>query len=223
MIGSFVFVIFVLMSAVGQVCNRIVQYWCTFDWKLNGYACVMVLHALLFGVCSFTCVITFFFEFAITKLALHFFDCFTFALWTVFWYNYLRVDLHDSWLFGFTSTIPWLPYFFKLFFTLLLDFCCQNTHFHTFCFLQVFLNETCEFFRAFWLNNLPIVVLVVIFACYVVLWFSFCIVTSFVIAFFAYFLRLLFLFIFFGLHKFAVAGFRCFWHRCLFVLPPPSL
>ena len=78
--------IFVLMIAVGQVCNRIVQYWCTFDWKLNRYACAIVLHALVFGVCTFTCVVTFFFEFAISKLVLHFFDCFTFALWTVFWY-----------------------------------------------------------------------------------------------------------------------------------------
>ena len=43
----------------------------------------------------------------------------------------------------------------------LIVFFCQIIYFYTFCFLQVFLGDTCAFFWYFWLHYLPVFVFAV--------------------------------------------------------------
>ena len=76
-------------------------------------------------------------------------------------------------------------------------------------FLQVFLGATSSFLLSFWLRNLLLFVLQGMFACYVVLWCSFWVV-SFLLLIFLLISCGSFLLILFGLNQFEFAGFGGF-------------
>ena len=134
-------------------CSILIHFWLQIELvRMRNYVAYTVIRCLHFYLGNY-----FFFWVWNHQISVVFFWLFHFcsldSVLICVVYNYLRVGLHVSWPVGFTSTIPCLPFFFQLFFAFLLHFCCQNTYFHTFCFLQVFLGETCEFFRAFWQKN----------------------------------------------------------------------
>ena len=130
------------MSAVGQVCNRIIRYVCTFDCKLHDWMHAIVLSTLLFGVWTFTCVVTLFFRFVIAKSVIQFFTLLYFGIFHRVYTSvvcscvliYVLVCLY----FGFVYMFAWLSYFLQWFSNLINCFFLPNySYLHFLIILQV--------------------------------------------------------------------------------------
>ena len=127
-----VFGTFLLVVAFGQVCKRIVWYWCTFARKLYDCACALVLSELFFIVYTFTCVVDFLFWLVIAKSVMQFFALLYFGIFQtvficvlrIFLYIFLLDCLHFDIAYAFTCS----SYFFPSFCASFACFFCQVSH-----------------------------------------------------------------------------------------------
>ena len=143
-----------MATVSGQVCKRIFWYSCTFACKLHDRVCAIVLSVLLFGVCTFTCVVCLIFWLVIAKSVMHFFALLYFGVFQIVCTCVHAIVCVLGWLvlliFSIMHIYSCLSHFLQSFSQPLHCFLWANfSHLYFFVFSQVFADPTSSSFVVF--------------------------------------------------------------------------